>query len=315
MPCYSPVLWIISYLLLNTYSHALGVNSQAASCQLLFATDLVEYLRSPEDKASDPQVLWNALKNYRDVRQLFLRAYQSGTAGDEYGPLMRQLHKVMVQGMDGKTPYKGFHPNHKEEFTLIPGQFVFDRDYLDELLKDNANGEISRDTIILLEIEPTIDMINETTARFPLDFLKNQTTDFATKIEGIPAALWPQNWRTSPSPLRGDIPNYHHSYPPLPFNEPGREMYFARAKELMQQMIKEKNVSRRMRLLADYYHVAINGHFFPAVNNSILMAQVNVILEISGYQPLSPGILDYEALVTSTQKFRQRFLQLLSRRE
>jgi hypothetical protein len=228
---------------------------------------------------------------------------------DHFEEVFRQQHRILALGTDGDQSYNGHHPN-RDLKDIMPGVFVFDEDYLDGLI--NGGGIASPAAQINFFEVTTMDILNSETTKLlaaELHELKDLPDFYTLEVDGIPEEDLPTNElkddHSTAIPAEMKPYNYSHAYPKLPFYDPmsGRRAYFERAKQLMLQFLEEPNVQTKIVLLASYYHVAINGHFFVAGNNSVLMAQVNVILESLGYRPLNHGVLDYLALLLSTRRF------------
>ncbi|MBV9080111.1 MAG: hypothetical protein JO102_03210, partial [Elusimicrobia bacterium] len=59
--------------------------------------------------------------------------------------------------------------------------------------------------------------------------------------------------------------------------------------------------------LAEMYQIGINAHFFPIVNNSILMVAANAQLRLAGLSGVPHQRIDYAALMTSPPTFSRTF--------
>lgn len=65
--------------------------------------------------------------------------------------------------------------------------------------------------------------------------------------------------------------------------------------------------------LARYYHLAMIGHPFMRVNNSLVMAEVNVVLKRLGMKPVAHGDLDYVVRSLDSDGARAAFLDFVRR--
>ncbi|MDB5038736.1 MAG: hypothetical protein JWQ35_2264, partial [Bacteriovoracaceae bacterium] len=126
-------------------------------------------------------------------------------------------------------------------------------------------------------------------------------------IDGIPPFAWPENRITT---FEGEnIEEPAHFFPRPAF----LIFYRTRLSSLMNEIrslspADSKNRPQFVRLLSNYYHVAINSHLFYRVNNSIFMSHVNYILEAYGLRGISHGYLDYYAFIKSSDQFYGMFL-------
>ena len=269
-------------------------------------------LRNPFVPIKDLRYLKNYLKNYKHATEvIFLPSYKDGSVARNYEAVMRAEHVVMTRGLRGNSEYDGYYSYGSTVGKLSPGVFSFDPKYLEGLL---TGGLASPGAQMQYFSVLTLPFVNEETAQFNLDFLKGKPDSFKVEIEGIPEDQWPLNYVDGGmSDLRPDLKNYKHNYPILPFMDPmtGRRLYFERAKVLMKGIVEAKDEVQKIDLLADYYNVAEEGHFYPWVNNSILMGQVNTILSLMGYELLPHQLLDYRSLFMSTSEFRKYLRSIL----
>lgn len=259
------------------------------------------------------------LQNYYYSKHFFRIAYETGVLKNDFDGVMRTQHQILAKGLSGHSPYNGYHPSRSLD-QIDAGIFVFDSDYL-ENLTDNG-GLASPGAQMAFFETTTMDIINDHTQQLlteNLNILKDLEDDYELEVDGIPTTDRPRNTlipdyaNKLPSNLKAL--NYSHEYPKLPFYDPmgGRRLYFERSKALMTKILNESNTDLKLDLIATYYHVAINGHFFVAGNNSILMSQVNVLLQGIGYRPINHGAIAYLALLLNSKQFNQFFkTQLIS---
>jgi hypothetical protein len=64
--------------------------------------------------------------------------------------------------------------------------------------------------------------------------------------------------------------------------------------------------------LADYFHTCMYGHFFFKINFSLLMGEVNTILEEVGYRPIRHGRIDFVSIRMDYLPFRRYFREYLA---
>jgi hypothetical protein len=124
-------------------------------------------------------------------------------------------------------------------------------------------------------------------------------------LPGIPDEFAPQNHRDRKG-------NLVHVYP----KSSKLKLYLDRMGDLLVQIKKlPKDAPREtlLPLLSEYYQIAINAHLFHRANNSILMGQVNYILESRGMRGISHGDLDYAALILKRERFQSVLAEAIRR--
>lgn len=118
----------------------------------------------------------------------------------------------------------------------------------------------------------------------------------------------------------GKPPEYHisHRYPrPETFAQVMRDMETqltaieAITPEAVAQDVKAR--THFLTAVGEYYRLGINAHLFPAVNNSVMMGQVNELLNRYGFPPVVHKNLDYVALVTDGPTFSRYFTSFVGR--
>lgn len=118
-----------------------------------------------------------------------------------------------------------------------------------------------------------------------------------------------------PKYMRAYMPSeqhlYHYHYP----KPDDIEIYF----EQMDILIKDIRDKLQVRpfdsnskeviieSIAKYYQLAVSGHIFDRVNNSLFMGQVNSMLRTIGHPPLAHEYLDFIAMTTNTDEFIKIF--------
>jgi len=90
------------------------------------------------------------------------------------------------------------------------------------------------------------------------------------------------------------------------------EIYVGRMKEIMVEI---KNVERGgetgrlLSLLSYYLRLGVSAHPFKRINFSLLMGQVNYILEFHGLKGISHRNLDYLALIMNSDAYEKVFVK------
>lgn len=68
-----------------------------------------------------------------------------------------------------------------------------------------------------------------------------------------------------------------------------------------------RNGEKSLDLLGYYIQLGVICHPFEKVNFSLIMSQVNYILKVWNYTPISHGYLDFECFLNSTNIIIKRF--------
>jgi hypothetical protein len=96
-----------------------------------------------------------------------------------------------------------------------------------------------------------------------------------------------------PISIHEEWANGYHQYP----RGDDLGVYFARGAEILQQIVLEmKGTGERAKirdLIGQYYHVMVNARPYDSVNNSMYMNQVNFLLTLNKFAPLTHGDLDH----------------------
>jgi hypothetical protein len=147
------------------------------------------------------------------------------------------------------------------------------------------------------------EVIEATKAMHGID-LHSLTTERRLPIPGVPEKFWPTNVKSDP----GMPVSIMHFYP----TPDGMAAYRSAAGAKLVAIRAEFDALDGDRLIdriAEYYYVAGNAHFFPRVNNSMLMSQVNYLLLRKGMSGISHGYLDYVAACVPLETFKRVFAE------
>ncbi len=101
-----------------------------------------------------------------------------------------------------------------------------------------------------------------------------------------------------------------HRYPShrsIPAYRNAARLKMAKIRRALSQRLTTERREEIFSDLADYYQIAVNGHFFPRINNSILMSQVNVIAARLGFRETPQDYFDYLAFTLQPKDFRGAF--------
>lgn len=92
-----------------------------------------------------------------------------------------------------------------------------------------------------------------------------------------------------------------------------RSAYLSIARESLLKLMtgETKGQEGIMNGIADAYRALVSLHPFPGVNNSCIWGIMNPVLEHFGFQRLSHGRLDYEAMFLEGESWRDRFKEHL----
>lgn len=133
------------------------------------------------------------------------------------------------------------------------------------------------------------------------------------RIIAIPEVS-PETWpRQRPELTRAGQPTVRHEF----VGGPGVRQYLRRMAALMTSLRafdRDAASADLVETLAEYYFVGVHAHPFYHVNNSVLMAQVNFILNRHLLRGISHGHLDFEALNSADGfgSFRQKFVDAVA---
>lgn len=215
------------------------------------------------------------------IIEKFAPAFESGRIITDFRAILREEHRVLIMGDDPARPYRGWFKGARQNAETIAGMAGQFR---------SEDGYLPRFALWLPGV------FGKKSARL-------RPPDPVIKIEGIPEEALPTN----------DVLKLEHQFPDARYLG-----YYLDRMGLLMSQIRSCDSCSRLQLiekLADYYHVAINSHAFPRVNQSLFMSQVNYILRragIKGLRHASPGPagerLDALALVLGGDEFRRYFV-------
>ena len=129
------------------------------------------------------------------------------------------------------------------------------------------------------------------------------------QVDGIPAEALPRYSLASGGKVKFDYPPA--KYLPRYLDQMGESL------ERVRSGLKAPHPDRAAVLgdLARYYHLAMIGHPFMRVNNSLVMVQVNVALRKLGMKPVAHGDLDYLVRSLDSGAARDAFIDYVNRNQ
>lgn len=142
---------------------------------------------------------------------------------------------------------------------------------------------------------PDLDLYERLQRRLPAILDAIPAGRSVVEVEGVQHLRWPRNRRV--------LTNVLHTFPA----EDALEEYVDAINHQGRMLRAGHLAPEGLRALGAYYHVAINAHLFPRVNNALLMAQVNEVLRRRAMAPVSHGLLDHVAFVLPTEEFVKFF--------
>ena len=86
--------------------------------------------------------------------------------------------------------------------------------------------------------------------------------------------------------------------------------YINKMEEIMNCL---RNGNKSLDLLGHYIQLGVIGHPFEKVNFSLIMSEVNYILDLWGYIPINHGYLDFECFLNPTKNIIRSFKQTVNK--
>lgn len=112
--------------------------------------------------------------------------------------------------------------------------------------------------------------------------------------KGLPMDIW-QNEK-----------EVFHYYPEPKF----LNQYLQVMKEILKEITTDSDMTDKEPLskIASYYQYGINTHMFENINQSLFANQMNVLLQLFGFKPISHGILDFVSMRFQPANFNKYFI-------
>jgi hypothetical protein len=215
------------------------------------------------------------LMNSRDLYGNYIEAFS-------------EQHSNLMTGGDSCVKYSGYVRGNSDTHTGKIGGEIESIDFTNKAGKfRNQNQIISLHFYLSKNELKDLDIVNK------------------VEVLGLAENVWPGNVDR----MLGEDRIVHHQYT-KPDDIP---LYVKRIRDLAMQIIDCQNCSKRkvLELIADDYHIGINSHIFPRVNNSLLMRQINYFLYRISMNGLMHGEMDIYALTMGGRMFREYFIDLV----
>lgn len=213
-----------------------------------------------------------------------------GQSKETFIEAIARQHKISAVGPDGKRIYwnNGAPVPYSSE-TVSPGVF---------------RAELAKPTIVGDEFSITKD---ELAIFAKYGFLPKGT--FVPAIPGVPKRLTvPTNaFRRSNEKFTRELPTGEAE--PIYRAAVIKQAEKVRGWMKLSEAEVKKQTGAFVKDLAQFYYVGIHWMPFDSVNNSIFMAQINVVLRHQGFKSLEHGRLDYLALVSPPEVFAKVFAE------
>lgn len=255
-------------------------------------------LRKKDDTNLQMLEFWKGLVRDSDGR--WLKYHFEGIKYFQYGKqsqvdLTNKIHlslikaaisqnKAFISGLRSKS-FNNFRTwliklHQKQIYNKIEGKILAS--------KRVSQGEHSRivvDTIILLAAKYHDPYINKGTQIVHLPMIDQK---------GLPMDVW-QNKQ-----------EVFHYYPEPEF----LDQYLQVMKEILEEIITNSDMTDKELLskIASYYQYGINTHMFENINQSLFANQMNALLQLFGFKPISHGILDFAAMRLQPENFIKYFI-------
>lgn len=203
----------------------------------------------------------------------------------DFGSMLRAQHQILATGVDGKSRYYGASMgawNRLLNNSAVPGKFR----------NEAFNGPSFFRWRLTISIQSVLN--NELPSQ-------NRRRIEPVFLEGIPA-----NFLGTRTVGTESVVYVHPGVNSVPgvYVQAMRES-LETALALMKDGHSREEI---LPYLADYLQRGLTGHIFSVGNFSIYMSQVNGLLRRLQFRGISPGNLDYHALVEDSDMFRQRFI-------
>lgn len=268
----------------------------------------VAFVRRPSGNGLDPVYRANMLR----VTESFDRALRDGIAGGsgngsgDFSAWFAEQHRLAVLGTAPGTFYWP-EENTRKDGVKIPahiGVAEAGSGVYRHLRRDQAPGEFLTQEV-KLGAETLSEIATRTANRPPRTITIGPGIPYSYHfpvVDGIPTAALPRYTVSSVGGVKYD-------YPPAKF-VPLYVAEMAASFGRLRAMLAGGSVDQEAALgeLARFYHLAMIGHPFMRVNNSLLMAEVNVVLKRLGMKPVPHGDLDYVVRSLDSDGARAAFL-------
>jgi hypothetical protein len=262
---------------------------------------ITSHVRFPNERIPDVGAFTRyAARVEESERRLLAPAYESGALEADFEKFIKEYHAALT------VDYTGYMRGSFNRERIEVGQFV------EELAPgDEGFGPTGPGAGFWFYPINELDLEAGDAAGRMDALLGNRPARFQTRIEGIDPEAWPNNERY---PATGhSTSSTMHSYPLVSQQRLYVELAVVRLREARAKMRAGAPPEQILASIADFYQVAINGHFFRRVNNTPLMSIVNFLLEKNGLSRIPHGILDYEAMALDSPDFRRLFIERVRR--
>lgn len=276
-----------------------------------------------ESETLVPNVTHGAIKVFRPW---FENADTRSNTEKQFVAMLRAVHLATVLGPFSKSisdsekhlHYAGASSGATAE-RIFPGTFRFEIQSRWSAGSATAPQTVHFDVFFVMESSEVASAFYYSKVRslIPRGSMEPKNTSIGfTQIEGIPEVARSKRLFLQRK-SEGDRLEWKHEYAPAE----ATPLYL---KEMASKMVAIKRLhsdgarlqptarAKVVELLADYHHLFINGLPFLRVNNSIAMAQVNVVLLSFGMNGVSHRWADFVALGLSTKQYRKYFAELVA---
>jgi hypothetical protein len=223
----------------------------------------------------------------RLVFEPYVRDFMNGKEQD-FKEMLRDQHRILTAGIDGTNRYWGASLgvlNYLMGASAIPGIYRY----------EDINGPPSPRMILKISIaeklQGQVPVKTSFIQRNPIQGISEKNTPLQMISAKNILFIYPKN---------DGVVEYLASMQ----NDMIRALRMIRAGKPRDEVLP---------LLADYVQKGVAGHVFGLANYSLYMTQVNSLLIRMGFAGISPGNLDYHALVEDTATFEQRFIDEVHR--
>jgi hypothetical protein len=258
------------------------------------------YVRSAESLETTHQ---NYISSTGFAKDAFRRWWQNWLSGKEesfesWETGLRERHRL-ASGIETGTPYYVKNPGYGSD-TIQPGIFLAEIKRTSSPYEINAeahghvvewlsaHGYVPGSPFSSIEIRGLKQLALERRRTLQRDFISSSSIDLAF-------------------------------YSPSKDTPLVRELAWSRLneiKDLVLSLRKQGTLPAQrasvLNPLADYFHTSMYGHFFHKINFSLLMGEVNTILEEIGYAPVRHGFIDLVSIRMDYLPFREYFKEYLA---
>ncbi|MGE3973471.1 MAG: hypothetical protein AB7F59_02985 [Bdellovibrionales bacterium] len=264
-------------LLTFLYLSIAQAHATPLSCGGLSGEDYSRFFRNSSTLATKKTYIPNML----EVEAYFKEWLLSENTSQTFKEMFFQLHHLAANGSSGRSTYRPpkSPPNMRigEKRQVAPVHLIFDQTVIKEILKlTSLEWRTDRDAIYRIKLR-------EPPPVLPTFFARGEKPNRVGQIEMVHA-------------MDHELEAIHSKMSHL-------------LSEIRLDLQQKKPTRTVLEKLAYYYQLGCFAHTFERINNSILMAQVNVVLSLLSITPIPHGNMDMIMRSVDTDKATEYFFQ------